>query len=902
MSSNTYKGGLAVGGSALDKSKLQLRRPTPDSDVLASSDDDREHVAPVVRQAPGAYPAVRRPSSGWLQDIQPNRKYSLPSVSFAGSLPTTPSLELPQQTRPSTSAFPWNTPSFTSSSNSRLKEVAPSPTSAYPPGEKPLASPTTTHEADDGIGFLLNQQAPNPFRKAVRSQSYSIGQGDIEHHPVGRFSRQPPSSSLRHRPSKPSLLGESAVGLSQLREDDVDDIESSNGSEHGVRLPVGYWEREQKQALLKQAAMENARARNRATSTGSPVLQLQQQRRKTTAGLRNSGYNNAAEYAIEELEDVDPALNVPAPGLTRRFSEHVSVLKRDHEVEIVDSPQKPQWATGNISPGEADPLGRRHSFAHYGSYNSTMPLSTLSNTQEEEEEYMSPRQTSPNEDNEPFDAAAYFTGYGPASRAINSSAISAAHPDPIVPNTAMSAGNPYAVPNILGRSNRRLYVVTFKCSRADIYYVYDNTGLEVRRGDLVIVEGDRGCDLGQVTHADVTMEEAKKLKAEANDEHFRWLVMFSQYSLAGTQNDSGMLGALARANGFPNPMSRTGLAGQGEPEVIKPKLIKRLAQQHEIMGLREKEGGEAKAKRLGAQKAADHKLPMEILDAEYQADYHKLTYFYYAESYVNFNELVTDLFKQYKVRIWMSAVNPASVVNPAGMSQIPPPSAIGPGAIITSNTNAPLSVGPGFGSNTNRPAQQYVGQARNHGTYGNYDEGFHAFSHQIPAYPAQAQYNMQPWAHGQQMAPHNQQMAPHGQQMAPHMYRNYYPNVSASGSQMTYGAAGYYPPTTYPSSYGGNYVPTTTTAGYAASRNYTSNSGQSFVPHVPTTYGGSVPYTSGSSQSNTGGYYGTSGPQVNGTSGAYAGSGAHTTTTAAHQNNDYDPGLMNAMQHMSLGN
>lgn len=615
MSSNTYKGGLAVGGSALDKSKLQLRRPTPDSDVLASSDDDREHVAPVVRQA---YPGVRRPSSGWLQDIQPNRKFSLPSVSFAGSQPTTPSLELPQQTRPSTSAFPWNTPSFTSSSNSRLKEVAPSPTSAYPPSDKPLPSPTML-EGDDGIGFLLNQQVPNPFRKAVRSQSYSIGQGDIEHSPVSRFSRQPTGVNLRHRPSKPSLLGEPAVGLSQLREDDVDDIESSNGSEHGVRLPAGYWEREQKQALLKQAAMENARARNRATSTGSPVSQLQQQRRKTTAGLRNSSYNNAAEYAIEELDDSDPSLNIPTPGLTRRFSEHVSVLKRDHEVEIVDSPQKPQWTTGNISPAEMDPLGRRHSFAHYGSYNSTMPLSTLSNTQEEEEEYMSPRQTSPNEDNEPFDAAAYFTGYGPASRAINSSAISAAHPDPIVPNTAMSASNPYAVPPVLGRPTRRLFVVTFKCSRADIYYLYENTGLEIRRGDLVIVEGDRGCDLGQVTHADVTMEEAKKFKAEANDEHFRWLVMFSQYSLAGTQNDSGMLGALARANGFPNPMSRTGMAGQQEAETLKPKMIKRLAQQHEIMGLREKEGGEAKAKRLGAQKAADHKLPMEILDAEYQA-------------------------------------------------------------------------------------------------------------------------------------------------------------------------------------------------------------------------------------------------------------------------------------------
>jgi hypothetical protein len=407
------------------------------------------------------------------------------------------------------------------------------------------------------------------------------------------------------------------VGLSQLREDEADEVESSNGSEHGVRLPADYWEREQKQTLLKQAAMENARARNRATSTGSPVSQ-QQQRRKTTAGLRNSAYSGTGEYAIEELDDTEPTVNHAAPSLTRRFSEHVSILNRDQEVEIVDSPQKPQWTTGNISPADLDPLGRRHSFAHYGGYHQSMPLSTLSNTQEEDEE-LSPHQSSPHHDEtEPFDAAAYFAGYGPASRAINSSAISAAHPDPVVPNMAMSANNPYVVPHTVGRPARRLFVVTFKCSRADVYYLHDNVGLEIRRGDLVIVEGDRGCDLGQITHCDLDMEEALKLKAEANEEHFRWLVMFSQYSLAGTQNDSGMLGALARANGAPNPMSRSGMGIQ-QAEEFKPKMIKRLAQQHEIIGLREKEGGEAKAKRLGAQKAADHKLPMEILDAEYQA-------------------------------------------------------------------------------------------------------------------------------------------------------------------------------------------------------------------------------------------------------------------------------------------
>ena len=74
---------------------------------------------------------------------------------------------------------------------------------------------------------------------------------------------------------------------------------------------------------------------------------------------------------------------------------------------------------------------------------------------------------------------------------------------------------------------------------------------------------------------------------------------------------------------------------------------------------------------------------------------------------MNFNDLVTDLFKQYKVRIWMSAVNPASVVNPAGLMQIPPPSAIGPGAIMhTGNGNSSLPVGPGFGNSNHRSNEQ----------------------------------------------------------------------------------------------------------------------------------------------------------------------------------------------------
>lgn len=821
MTSSTYKGNLSVGGSALEKSKLQLRRPTPDSDVLASSDDDREHVAPVARPA-GGHPGGRRPSSGWLQDIQPNRKFSLPSVSFAGSQPTTPSLELPIHSRPGTSAFPWNTSSFSSAqANSRLKEVLPSPTSAHFPSENPLPSPAAP-ESEEGIGFLLNQQ--NPIRKAVRSQSYSIGQGDLDSSPVGQFSSRVRSTAgVRHRPSKPSLLGDSGVGLSQLREDDIDEVDS-NSSDHGIRLPQGYWEREQKQALLKQAAVESARARNRATTTTSPVYQHPPppQRRQTTAGLR--GMASYTDNAIEEHEAHEGIPQAKPSSLTRRFSENVSVFRepeREREREAAPTllHTKSSGSTSNMMTQSMN-TGRRHSFAHYAGFKQNMPLSTpLSNTQEEDESLMSPRQASHSaEDQGEFDASSYFTGFGPAARTINTSAISAAHPDPVVARPANNGSNPYSVPPVLGRQGRRLFVVSFKCSRADIYYLYDNTGLEIRPGDLVICEGDRGHDLGQVTHADVSMEDARKYKVLANEEHFRWLVMFSQYSLAGAQNESGMLGALARANGLTNnpkdqQMDVPLIGNSGDPDA-RPKMIKRLAQQHEILALRDKEGAEAKAKRLGATKAADHKLPMEVLDAEYQADYHKLTYYYYADSYVNFNELVTDLFKQYKVRIWMSAVNPASVVNPAtpNAMRIPPPSAIGPGAIIKPGSgNSSLPVGPGFGAGYQSTNRQYS-RNRNTAAQTNYDDGHHAFAHQLPAYDPQGTYGMPPWAQSQhftpqsqqftpqsqQFTPQGQQFTPQGQQFTPQMYGNYgafaggYPNTSTSASPMNYGA--YYPP------------------------------------------------------------------------------------------------------------
>lgn len=178
----------------------------------------------------------------------------------------------------------------------------------------------------------------------------------------------------------------------------------------------------------------------------------------------------------------------------------------------------------------------------------------------------------------------------------------------------------YGVPQ--PRHNQLLYIVLFKCSRADVFYVQEGTGLTVKPGDLVIVEADRGTDLGTVAQENVDWAQAKELKEHYAEEHYKWLMMYSQ-GAAGTSDGTGA-GLMAASNGLQGsavggmgPLNQHGMQ-EPNPGELKPKIIKRLAQNHEIQALRDKEGNEAKAKRVCMQKVKEHGLHMEILDAEFQ--------------------------------------------------------------------------------------------------------------------------------------------------------------------------------------------------------------------------------------------------------------------------------------------
>ena len=169
-------------------------------------------------------------------------------------------------------------------------------------------------------------------------------------------------------------------------------------------------------------------------------------------------------------------------------------------------------------------------------------------------------------------------------------------------------------------ASQPLFIVNFKCCRSDVFYIQEGTGLHVNVGDLVIVEADRGTDLGTVQHTNVTWEDARRYKEYYAEEHYKWLMMFSLQSRNGgpnVVNPNGVPGRQGSAVGGMGPQGHHGPHDVSHPD-LKPKMIKRLAQNHEIQALKDKEGNEAKAKRVCQQKVIEHRLNMEILDAEFQ--------------------------------------------------------------------------------------------------------------------------------------------------------------------------------------------------------------------------------------------------------------------------------------------
>ncbi|KAI8340891.1 PSP1 C-terminal conserved region-domain-containing protein [Chlamydoabsidia padenii] len=181
-------------------------------------------------------------------------------------------------------------------------------------------------------------------------------------------------------------------------------------------------------------------------------------------------------------------------------------------------------------------------------------------------------------------------------------------------------------------------LVEFKAGRAEIYY----STSPVHQDDWVIVEADRGRDLGKVVAKDLPLDQVHLLLAATNN-----ATNTTPTLTAGADNAS-----LLVFDHPPSPSSSTS-SSSSSSSLPLPKQICRLATPSEITLLVTKRHDEQKALLICQTKSKQKNLLMDIVDAEYQWDRRKLTFYFIAERRVDFRELVRDLFKLYKTRIWM---------------------------------------------------------------------------------------------------------------------------------------------------------------------------------------------------------------------------------------------------------
>jgi cell fate regulator YaaT (PSP1 superfamily) len=90
----------------------------------------------------------------------------------------------------------------------------------------------------------------------------------------------------------------------------------------------------------------------------------------------------------------------------------------------------------------------------------------------------------------------------------------------------------------------------------------------------------------------------------------------------------------------------------GGRDLQNTKSVLRKATQSEIEAFSAKEEREKIAIPFCQEQAREFSLPMEITAAEYQFDGKKLTLYYTAERYIDFRDLVRTLFRTFGIRIW----------------------------------------------------------------------------------------------------------------------------------------------------------------------------------------------------------------------------------------------------------
>jgi cell fate regulator YaaT (PSP1 superfamily) len=136
--------------------------------------------------------------------------------------------------------------------------------------------------------------------------------------------------------------------------------------------------------------------------------------------------------------------------------------------------------------------------------------------------------------------------------------------------------------------------VEFKGERSD--YVLNRKGFDLQVGDYVVVQVERGRDMGRVVRTGGTLQKVKKVRP------------------------------------------------------VKQEVLRKSTPE-DMERFEKNKHKEEEARKVCEDKIGEHRLQMKLVDVEYQLDESKITFFFTADERVDFRELVKDLAAIYKTRI-----------------------------------------------------------------------------------------------------------------------------------------------------------------------------------------------------------------------------------------------------------
>lgn len=326
------------GSALLERGNPGLRKSTPDSEALASSDEEVEQSR--LRSSAHRKTATNRRSS--LLAERQNSNESAHRLSFAnisrspaiGSQPNTPGASHDTWSAISPSVGAWNSGS------------------AYPFGSNiwgansrdppPRLQEVRSGNSETRMPFNIPAQ---PNQVVQRSMSFSVGQTEYESSSTGMDVNSRPDHGLTRRSSRPGTLGHEYGGLSRVNESEDSEPFSATS------------------ATFTPNSRGVARAMsNTSNYTSTSAFRSMRQRNST---------HDISEMAIED-NDEPSMLRQPIRGATsRRMSDLQSTISTRAGGNSLyagttpgNSRNAPHWSS-NLDFGTLDtiPQSRRHSFA-----------------------------------------------------------------------------------------------------------------------------------------------------------------------------------------------------------------------------------------------------------------------------------------------------------------------------------------------------------------------------------------------------------------------------------------------------------------------------------------------------------------------------------------------------------